>query len=159
MQKISPFSIPLILQCLLLIIPINLYVIGNWLATGIQWALFRYQQSYLGNSLILFYKDINYIASGAITGRSIFAGGFNVAASSLLLLALCIFVYGYLTESIAYFKTAAIITISGGCLFLISDIIQYGILFHGPDGFAIPLGVPAILLTGWWTYRREFPDT
>jgi hypothetical protein len=78
---------------------------------------------------------------------------------SLLLLALCILVYGYLTESIAHFKTAAIITLSGGCLFLISDIIQYGILFHGPAGFAIPLGVPAILGTRWWTYRREFPDT
>ena len=159
MQKISPFTVPLVLQCLLFLIPINIFVIGDWLATGIQWGLFRYQQSYLGISLILFYKDISYIISGTITGRSILAAGFNVAASLLLLLAFCILLYIYVEESITYLRTAALITIAGGCLFLLSDVIQYGVFFHGMTGFAIPIGVPVILVSGWWMYQMRFTDT
>ena len=157
MRKISPFAVPLILQCSLFLIPINIFVIGDWLAIGVQWELFRYLQSYLGNSLILFFRDIFYIASGAITGRSALAYGFNVAASIFLLLALCVLLYVYLKKSAVYLKVAAIFTLAGGCLFLLSDMCLYGILFHGPAGFAIPVGVPVILVCGWWMYRMKFP--
>ena len=54
------FKIPLILQCLIFLIPLNLYMWGDWLLVNIQWALFRYQQSQYGNSLILGHKDIFY---------------------------------------------------------------------------------------------------
>ena len=154
----SPFAFPLVLQCVLFLIPINIFVIGDWLATGVQWELFRYLQSYLGNSFIFFTRDINFITSGTITGRSALATGFNVTASAFLLIALCILLYVYLEKSAAYIKGAAIITVAGGCLFLLSDIIQYGVLFHGPAGFTIPIGVPIILVCGWWMYRTKFPD-
>ncbi len=121
----SPFAFPLVLQCVLFLIPINIFVIGDWLATGVQWELFRYLQSYLGNSFIFFTRDINFITSGTITGRSALATGFNVTASAFLLIALCILLYVYLEKSAAYIKGAAIITVAGGCLFLLSDIIQY----------------------------------
>jgi hypothetical protein len=159
MQKRSPFSVPLILQFILFLIPINIFVIGDWLATGIQWALFRYQQSYLGNSFIIFTKDMYYIRQGFIFGRSAFAAGMNTAASSLLLLAFIVFLFIGFIESASLVKIGAIITITGGCFFLLSDLIQYGILFHGPAGFTIPLGVPAVLVTGWFIYQLEFPDT
>jgi hypothetical protein len=148
MRKISPLAVPFILQCILFLIPINIFVIGNGLATGVQWGLFRYLQSDLGNSFILFFRDINYIASGAITGRSALAYGFNVAASLSLLLALCILLYVYLKKSAVYLKVAALFTIAGGCLFLLSDMCLYGILFHGSSGFTIPVGVPVILVCG-----------
>ncbi|MGA2162447.1 MAG: hypothetical protein ABSG28_09700 [Methanoregula sp.] len=157
-MRTSPYAVPLILQCILFLIPINIFVIGDWLAIGVQWELFRYLQSYLGNSFIFFTGDINFITSGAITGRSALATGFNVTASAFLLLVLCFLLYVYLKKSSAYFKAAAIITIIGGCLFLLSDMIQYGVLFHGPAGFTIPIGVPIILFFGGWMYRMKFPD-
>jgi hypothetical protein len=159
MKKIAPFTVPLILQCILFLIPINIFVIGDWFATGVQWGLFRYLQSSFGSSLIFFTSDINYIIRGSITGRSALATGFNVAASALLILALCVLVYVYLKKSIAPVNLAAVITISCGFLFLLSDIIQYGILFNGPAGFTIPIGVPIILVCGWWMYRMKFSET
>ena len=52
-------SLPLLCECLLFFVPLNIYGIGNNLATGVQWALFRYQQSYLGNSLFLIQRDLD----------------------------------------------------------------------------------------------------
>ena len=63
-------TLPLICECLLFFVPLNIYVIGNDLAHGVQWALFRYQQSYLGNSLILIHKDFMYVADGILRGSS-----------------------------------------------------------------------------------------
>jgi len=158
MRKLSPFAVPLILQCCLFLVPVNILVIGDWLGTGVQWGLFRYIQSYIGNSLIFFTSFITYIANGTLTGRSALAAGFDVAASACLILALCILLFVYLKRSAGYVKAAAIVTIAAGCLFLLADMIQYGILFSGPAGFAIPIGVPVILVCGWWMYRMEFPD-
>lgn len=154
----SRFRLPLIVQCLLTLIPVNIYVVGDWLAVGMQWIFFQYQQSYMGNSLILFTRELDYIRYGWITGRSALAAEVAMAASFLLLISLIIFIYVGLTESGAQIKAGALSTIGGGCLFLLSDIIQYGILFHGPAGFAIPVGVPAMLVCGWWMYRMKFTD-
>jgi hypothetical protein len=62
------YRLPLIFQCLIFLIPLNIYMWGEWIIVDLQWALFRYQQSPFGNSLILGYKDINYIFLGQTTG-------------------------------------------------------------------------------------------
>jgi hypothetical protein len=155
----SRFKLPFIVQCILFLVPVNIYVVGDWLAAGMQWIFFRYQQSYLGNGFIIFARDLDYIRYGWITGRSAFAAEVAMAASLLLMLALLVFLYIGLKESATHAKAGALITIAGGCLFLLSDMIQYGMFFHGPAGFAIPVGVPVILVCGWWMYQMKFPDT
>ena len=159
MKKLSPFAVPLILQCILFLVPVNILVIGDWLGTGVQWGLFRYIQSYLGNSLIFFTNYIAYIASGTLTGKSALAAGLDVAAAACLILALCILAGAYLKRSAAYVQAAAIVTLAGGCLFLLADMSLYGVFFSGPAGFAIPVGVPVILVCGWWMYRMKFAET
>ena len=37
-------------------------------------------------------------------------------------------------------------------LYLTSIIIQYGPLFHGPAGVAIPVGLPLIFIISYWFY-------
>ncbi|MDD1701651.1 MAG: hypothetical protein LUQ31_01555 [Methanoregula sp.] len=147
-----------LIQCILFLVPVNILIIGDWLATGVQWGLFRYIQSYIGNSLIFFTNYITYIANGRLTGRSALAAGFDIAASACLILALCILLFVYLKRSAEYVQAAAIVAIAAGCLFLLADMIQYGVLFSGPAGFAIPIGVPVILVCGWWMYRMEFAE-
>ncbi|MEN6443392.1 MAG: hypothetical protein ABFC71_06555 [Methanoregula sp.] len=154
----SKFSDILLIQCCLFLIPINIYVIGDWLATGVQWGLFRYQQSYFGNSLIFFTKDIYFINNGMIYGRSALASAMVGIATFLLLLACIFLILAFQCENGAYVRAAAIITLTTGCLFLIADMIQYGALFHGPAGFVIPVGVPVILVCGLWMYRATFTD-
>ncbi len=83
--------LPLIIECLLFFVPLNIYGIGNNLATGVQWALFRYQESYLGNSLILIHRDIGYVLDDTLRGSSAFStviwilGAFLLVAALILL--------------------------------------------------------------------------
>ncbi len=62
------YRLVLLSQFLIFLIPLNIYMWGDWLIVNAQWALFRYQQSAYGNSLILGYKDIAYISLGLTTG-------------------------------------------------------------------------------------------
>lgn len=159
MKNFSPFTLTLILQCLLFIVPINIYVIGDWLGAGIQWGLFRYVQSYIGSSLIFFTKYITYISEGTLIGRSALAAGLDIIAAVCLILAFCIVLWGYLTGSIIYVRAAAVVTLVAGCIFLIADMLLYGIFFHGLAGSAIPVGVPVIIACGWWMYRIDFRNS
>ena len=47
------YRFALLSQILIFLIPLNIYMWGDWLIVNVQWALFRYQQSEYGNSLIL----------------------------------------------------------------------------------------------------------
>lgn len=159
MTLTSKFRLPFITQCLLYLIPVNIYVIGDWLAVGVQWFFFRYQQSYLGNSLIFFTRDLYYIEVGLLKGRSAVAVEMGMVATVFMVFAVLILLIAYLKESGAWVKVAATVSIGGGCLFLVSDMIQYGILLNGPAGFTIPIGVPIILVCSWWMYRMKFTET
>jgi len=143
--------LPLILQCLIFLIPLNIYMWGDWLLVNVQWALFRYQQSPYGNSLILGYKDILYIYFGQNTGF------YNIAAASLwtfgsiiLLTGLCITIFAYKEERSSFIKTASYFTICGGIFLGLSAMCRFY------SGFSIPVGVPVILILGWWMYQGMY---
>jgi hypothetical protein len=121
---------------------------GDWLLVNVQWALFRYQQSPIGNSLILGYKDILYIYFGQNTGL------YNIAAASLwtigsviLLIGLCITIFAYKEERSSLIRIASYFTICGGIF------LGFSALFRFYSGFAIPVGIPIILIIGWWMYQ------
>lgn len=153
------YRIPLILQCLVFLIPINIYVIGDWLGTGVQWALLRYQQTYLGNSLILVTKDINYVLTGVISGRSGLSYMLWAAGVLLFIIAIVLVVFANINEDSGMIRKASLVTIIGAVLLTVSVIMQYGIFFNSQSGFAIPVGIPVILIIGWWMYQEKYePD-
>ncbi|MDP2798104.1 MAG: hypothetical protein Q8N94_11480 [Methanoregula sp.] len=126
---------------------------GDWLLVNVQWALFRFQQSELGNSLIPGNKDILYIYFGQNTGI------FNIAAAYLwtigtiiLFSGLIITIYAYIEEKSSMLKKASFFTIGGGIILGLSAACR----FQG--GFAIPVGVPVIFITGWWIYHENRED-
>ncbi|MDO8871234.1 MAG: hypothetical protein Q7V05_00675 [Methanoregula sp.] len=126
---------------------------GDWLLVNVQWAFFRFQQSELGNSLIPGNKDILYIYFGQNTGI------FNIAAAYLwtigtiiLFSGLIITIYAYIEEKSSMLKKASFFTIGGGIILGLSAACR----FQG--GFAIPVGVPVILITGWWIYHENRED-
>jgi hypothetical protein len=152
------YRIPLILQCLVFLIPINIYVIGDWLGTGVQWALLRYQQTYLGTSLILVTKDITYVLTGVISGRSGISYILWAAGVLLFIIATIMVILANINEESTLIWKAALFTITGGFLLALSIIMQYGILFSSQSGFAIPVGIPIILIIGWWMYQEKRED-
>ena len=152
----NKYKISLLLQCLVFLIPINIYVIGDWLGTGVQWALFRYQQTYLGDSLILVTRGITYVLNGTIGGM----GGISLVlwatGALLFIIALILVILANIKEDPARIKKASIFTLAGGIIFFVSIILQYGVLLNGQSGFAIPVGIPIILVIGWWMYQEPF---
>ncbi len=147
----SRYRLLLLSQVLIFLIPLNIYMWGEWLLVDVQWALFRYQQSEYGTSLILGYKDILYIYLGQNTGwYNIAAALFWTTGAVILLIGLYITIIACIEQNSEKIRTASYFTLSGGTLLCLSAICR----FFG--GFAIPVGVPVILILGWWIYQGNF---
>ena len=141
----------LIFQCLIFLIPLNIYMWGDYLLVNVQWALFRFQQSEYGNSLIPGHKDIIYIYLGQNTGIfNIAAAGLWTIGTIILFTGLLITIYAAsVEEGPSLLKKASLCTIGGGIILGLSAACR----FYG--GFAIPIGVPVILIIGWWIYQKN----
>ena len=150
--------LPLICECLLFFVPLNIYGIGDNLATGVQWALFRYQQSYLGNSLITLQRDLSYVLEGILKGTSAYSILIWFLGAILLVAALLLLAYAAVQNDARLVKPAGLLTVTGGILFLAAMLVQYGPALHGDHGFSLPIGVPLILITGGWFTWGKFCD-
>jgi hypothetical protein len=153
----SRLKLPLILQSLVFLIPISYFVNGKGTATGIQWALFQYQQDIFGNYLSsILYRSFAIIAGGPLSPRGTAALLWDCGAI-LLIVAFIIQLLVILEFTSASRKWSAIITAMAGFLFLLSGVVQYGLVLSGPNGLSIPLGIPVLFVIGWLIYRYEDP--
>ena len=149
-----------ILPYLCFMIPLNIYVVGNWLGAGMQWALFRYQPLPGADvSLVAFTRDISLFLAGTLAGRSALGVLIWFSAVCFLTGSFMLALLGLSVRNRNYAKGAALVFISSGLLFLLSDVVQYGVTLQGPSGFCVPVGIPLILVSGWWAYRSDpFPE-
>ncbi|MFA6363886.1 hypothetical protein [Methanoregula sp.] len=147
-----------IFECLLFFVPLNIYGIGDNLANGVQWALFRYQQSYLGNSLITLHRDLFYVIDGVLKGTTAYSTGIWFFGALLLVAALILLAFAVMQGKTCLVKPAGLLTITGGLLFLAAMLVQYGVTLHSDHGFSLPIGVPLIVVTGGWLACGEFCD-
>ncbi|MDI9633649.1 MAG: hypothetical protein QFX32_06285 [Methanolinea sp.] len=153
----SPLRIrlPALLPLVLLAVPLHLYVIGDWLGTGVQWALFRYQETAYGPSLITVASDFGYIGTGLISGKTALsfllwdAGGLLLSGAALLSL------LPALGGRPAWTRPAGFAVAAAGVLFTASCIVQYGPLLSGPAGISLPLGLPLVFSVAWLMVRGE----
>ncbi|MDD1661473.1 MAG: hypothetical protein LUQ49_03320, partial [Methanomicrobiales archaeon] len=143
---------PAILHVVTLLIPMNIYVIGDRLGAGVQWPLVRYQETYLGRNVISIFTDGGYILHGNFTGRTALSTSIWILGAILLFLALGIALWQGVGSSR---RNRGYLLISGTFSFLISSIIQYGLYFHGPAGIFIPVGMPVLLILGGLLLRKE----
>jgi len=113
---------------------------------GIQGAMYRYQMTVQGNSLIPVTYEIGYVTSGIYHGKT---------AISVILWALGTFVLMCTTIlSLTSWNGLSrrdlgfvIIGIAGSCiLYLASCVIQYGLLLSGPAGISVPLGILLLII-------------
>jgi len=145
-MNVSVRSIRLFLVSLLLLIPLNLYQLGKDLGSGIQWALFRVQVTDYGTMVFTIIRELNYVYSGTITGKSAVSltlwslGAFSLLATLAIMA---------LKENIPKknFHLSISLFVSG-LFFLASCFFQYGATLQGPAGYCIPLGIPVIWVLG-----------
>ena len=149
-------TLPFICECLLLCIPLNIYVIGNNLAEGIQWALFRYQQSSQGNSLILIHKDLHYVTGGILRGASATSTIIWILGAMLLVAAVLALALAAVRHTPGLVRPAGMLTVVTGALFLLAELVEYGPAFSNLHGSSVPVGVPVILVVGLWLIYSEF---
>lgn len=149
----SKLKIPLIIQALLFLIPLNIYIIGDWMGSGIQTLFFRYMETNIGNSLIFLNREIYFLTSGLVTGKSAFASAFWLIGVALICIATILVIYAYFHAKPEFIRYCAWFNIGGAILFSLSLIIQYGVTLNGPAGFAIPIGIPVILGVAYFQYR------
>lgn len=147
------FKIPLILQCLLFIIPLNIYVIGDFLGSGIQTLFFRYHQTNVGNGFIFLHREIGFVLSGTLTGKSVYASVVWCMGVALICIATLVLISAFVRKEPLFIRCSALLNAGGAVLFTIAVIIQYGILLNGPAGIALPFGIPVILGVAYWQYR------
>jgi hypothetical protein len=113
---------------------------------GIQTAVFRYQITGQGNSLIPITTDLNYIFHGTYSGRTALSVLFWTLGTVLLVLSSLItlvyldrFTKQHL-KIIKLFLMGAIIAIIASCC------TQYGLLLSGPAGLSLPFGGIILLM-------------
>ena len=64
------FVVCLLLLVIFFIFPLHVFVIGDEIGIGIQGAVYRYQVTGYGNSLIPITQEIMYIAEGIYSGKT-----------------------------------------------------------------------------------------
>ncbi len=147
------------LLCLLaaaLNLPMNIFLIGEeGLGAALQFPFLRYQQTYLGNGVITVLRDLDYVTSGIITGRSALSIVLWVLGT-LLLVAAIVYFAARRQEGYKSFRTPLSLLVGGaGGAYLASCFAQYGLTLHGPAGLAIPVGVPLIFAIAVYILKAE----
>jgi hypothetical protein len=134
---------------LLVVLPQSLYVIGDYIAWGIRFPLFRYQDSTFGSSIIPLTNELGYVLNGTVGGRTAIATCIWLAGVILLLAAAALVISWHGLGNPDHARYIGPLLFLAGGLFLTWGLVQYGLLLSGPSGYAIPVGVPIIWYCGW----------
>jgi hypothetical protein len=140
------------------LVPLHVYIMGNNLGIGIQGAVYRYQITGQGNSLITFPNDLSYVTSGIYKGKTAYSIIFWITGT-LILMVLTIFSlirFDLLTTNNIKMISAGVI--GAGIGYLVSCIFQYGLFFSGAAGISLPVGVIFMMMSamGLFYYRDFF---
>lgn len=146
------------LLALTLALPINVYVIGDAIGAALQFPFLRYQETYLGTSVITVFRDLDYVTSGIITGRSTLSILLWLCGTFLLIAAIIYFAAKRQEDYESFRKPLALLVGGAGGAYLLSCILQYGPLLHGPAGLSFPVGVPLILAIAVYIVKAEGMD-
>lgn len=150
--------LPFLLFLFLVLIPVEFYIMGQGFGFGIKGICYQYQVTYLGNSFMPITYENQYVLSGIITGKNAYAifvwtlGAiiFGIATGSLFFSAAC--------QSRVFQMISAGGVIVASILFILSDMLKYGLFFSGPAGLALPFALPLLLFLGWVIYRVPTPQ-
>jgi hypothetical protein len=147
--------IPVYFCLFFFIIPLQCFVIGNGMGVGIQGAVYRYQITASGESVIPVTTETAYVSEGRITGKTAISIILWTIGTVLLSIAtiISLILWGLLSERrfLLLIKTAAL----AGILYLAAICTQYGILLSGPAGLSFPIGIILmfIFIVGGYHYR------
>jgi hypothetical protein len=153
---VKPWIIALCLCIFYFILPLQYFVIGNDFGGGIQGALFRYQMTPRGNSLIPITSEMTYVTSGLYQGRTAFSVGFWVLGTSILtiLTTLSLIFWNWLSSQ--HIRIIILGMAGAGICYLLSCGFQYGLFLSGPAGTSLPIGVILMIIFSVFIYSYQY---
>jgi hypothetical protein len=141
-----------IIMVLLFTLPQSLYVIGDYLAVGIRFPLFRYQYSAYGSSVISVVRELQYVFGSTVGGlgsRTAIATYLWLAGLVVLFAAAALIISWHLLDNPDHARFPGPLIIITGVLFLAWAMVQFGPFFSGPSGYSVPIGVPILWYCGY----------
>lgn len=138
--------ITLCLCAFFFILPLQCTIIGNDLGVGFQGAVYRYQITSGGNSLLPITSELDYVISGTYEGRTAISILFWVIGSIILSLITVLSLVHANQLTPHHIRTVIIGLIAAGVSYLVSCFFQYGMFLSGPAGFSFPVGLILMLL-------------
>ena len=120
------FVVPLLLLVIFFLFPFQVFIIGEETGIGIQGAVYRYQITGYGNSLIPVTQDIMYVINGIYSGKTAFSI-LLWALGTILLTVTTWFGLVFADGSRPDFNCQVSFGLVGSCVcYLFSCIAQYG---------------------------------
>lgn len=154
---VRTWFIPFCLLSFCFLLPLQCFIIGDDFGLGVQGALFRYQMTEQGTSLIPVTYEIDYIISGIYQGKT--ADSLILWAFGTFVLA-CTTIVSLISWNTISHRTLGFITvgIAGSCIFyLASSITRYGLFLSGPTGTTLPCGVVIMaIFAGFLHFYQDF---
>lgn len=149
--------ISLFLICVIFfVLPLQLFIIGDYAGIGVQGAVYRFQISGYGTSFIPVTRELIFVLNGTYTGRTAVSLVLWMAGT-VLLAGTAAFSCIYLGNTrIKYYSYVMYGLVASCALYLGSCIAQYGPLFNGPAGISFPVGIIMILL--WIIIVYQYPE-
>lgn len=126
------------------ILPLQVFIMGDFMGIGIQGAVYRYQTSGYGTYFFPLTREIVFVLNGTYYGRTALSVLLWVLGTVIMT---CATVYAFLhvndTIENYYRQVACGLIVSCG-IYLGSCIAQYGLFFKGMSGISLPVGIVAI---------------
>lgn len=155
LDTVRTWIIPLSLMVFFFFLPLQGFIIGDNQGFGIQGAVYRYQETESGISLIPITYEIGYVTSGIYHGKTAISVIFWVAGTLVLVCTVLLSIF-FMNRKNPSIYEYIIIGITCSCiLYLGSLVLQYGVFFSGPAGISIPGGVFIMALFAVFLYLKE----
>jgi len=159
---VRTWIIAVVLCIFFFILPLQCFVIGDDKGLGIQGAVYRWQMTLYGDSLIPMTKELTYIQVGIYSGKTALSvilwslGTVTLALTTIISLL-------YWNRLPRYYIRSVILGLVGaGIIYLASLCVQYGPLFSGPAGISLPIGVVIMFLSAIFLFFYQewffYPD-
>lgn len=142
-----------VIALLTLVIPLEIFIIGDYYGGGFQTPLFRYQDTIFGSFIVLVSHDIWSVQSGYADGLYALRIILWAVATGILILNAILLIIG-IHDFAGNMVTGGKLIIISALLFCSSIMVQYGPFFHNMVGISIPLGIPLLILIGFWMYSE-----
>lgn len=137
-------------------LPLQCFVIGDYWGAGIQGAVYRYQITGMGSSLIPITYELGYVSSGIYQGAAA-AAAILWAVGTLVLAGITILALisagNFTGRDLRIVKLGC----AGSCtLYFASCITRYGVFFSGPVGISLPLGI--LIMAVFVVLLHKYPE-